>query len=118
MAYTLAQIFSPPPYGLSVAQNGYFFTGALIGGILGTVSGPLCDFAARFLARRNKGIYEAEFRIPICAIAVALFAVGWFTFSWALAHPAKSHIYLCSFCYGCVACGTAVAGTSGGLYIL
>ncbi|KAF2727458.1 MFS transporter-like protein [Polyplosphaeria fusca] len=118
MAYTLAQNFSPPPYLLTVAQNGYFFSGALIGGILGTLSGPICDFTARYLARRNRGIYEAEFRIPVCLIAVALFSVGWFTFSWVFAHPQRGHVYLASFCYGCVACGTAVASTSGGLYIL
>ncbi|KAF2262884.1 MFS general substrate transporter [Lojkania enalia] len=117
-AYTLAQIFTPPPYNLTVSQNGFFFTGALIGGILGISAGPLCDFTARAFARRNRGIYEAEFRIPVCIFAVALFAVGWFTFSWALAHPEKNRVYLCSFCYGAVSFGTSVASTSAGLYIL
>ncbi|KAF2119088.1 major facilitator superfamily domain-containing protein [Lophiotrema nucula] len=118
VSYTLAQIFTPPPYGLTVAQNGYFFTGALVGGILGISAGPLCDFIARTFARRNKGIYEAEFRIPVCIFAVILFAVGWFTFSWALSHPQYNHVYLCSFCYGAVSFGTSVASTSAGLYIL
>lgn len=118
-AYTLAQIFTPPPYNLTVSQNGYFFTGALIGGILGVVSGPLCDFSAKTLSRRNKGVYEAEFRIPVNIIAVTLLSVGWFTFMYALKHPEmKGGVYLCSFCYGAVCFGTSVAGTSTGLYIL
>lgn len=117
-AYTLAQIFSPPPYNLTVSQNGYFFTGALVGGILGVSAGPICDFTARTLARRNKGVYEAEFRIPVCLFAVVVFAAGWFTFSWALDHPSKERVVLCAFCYGAVCFGTSVASTSGGLYIL
>ncbi|KAF2878235.1 major facilitator superfamily domain-containing protein [Massariosphaeria phaeospora] len=122
-AYTLAQIFTPPPYSLSVAQNGFFFTGALVGGILGVSAGPLCDFTARRLARRNGGVYEAEFRIPVCGAAVVMFAVGWFVWGWALDEGKvglgpMGVVYLCSFCYGCVCFGTSVASTSGGLYIL
>ncbi|KAF2640659.1 serine/threonine kinase 16 [Massarina eburnea CBS 473.64] len=117
-AYTLAQIFSPPPYNLTVSQNGYFFTGALIGGILGVSAGPLCDFTARRLARRNKGVYEAEFRIPVCIFAVLVFAIGWFTWGWALDHPTHNRVYLSSFCYGAICFGTSVASTSAGLYIL
>ncbi|OAG10928.1 serine/threonine kinase 16 [Paraphaeosphaeria sporulosa] len=118
-AYTLAQIFSPPPYLLTVSQNGYFFTGALLGGILGVISGPLCDFSAKTLSRRNKGVFEAEFRIPVNILAVTMLAVGWFTFMWALERPTlKGGVYLCSFCYGAVCFGTSVAGTSTGLYIL
>lgn len=123
-AYTLAQTFSPPPYLLTVSQNGYFFTGALVGGILGVAAGPLCDFTAKYLARRNGGVYEAEFRIPVCALAASVFAVGWFTFGWALDNPgegvsgARGTVILCSFCYGAICFGTSVASTSGGLYIL
>ncbi|KAF2710977.1 serine/threonine kinase 16 [Pleomassaria siparia CBS 279.74] len=102
----------------AVLVNGYFFTGALVGGILGVSAGPMCDFTARRLARKNKGVYEAEFRIPVCLFAVMVFAVGWFTFSWALNHPAKERVVLCAFCYGAVCFGTSVASTSGGLYIL
>lgn len=78
----------------------------------------MCDFTARFLSRRNKGVYEAEFRIPVCIFAVIVFAVGWFTFGWALDHPSHNKVYLCSFCYGAICFGTSVASTSGGLYIL
>ncbi|ORY17945.1 major facilitator superfamily domain-containing protein [Clohesyomyces aquaticus] len=117
-AYTLAQIFSPPPYHLTVSQNGFFFTGALIGGILGISAGPICDFVARLFARRNRGVYEPEFRIPVCVLAVIMFAVGWFTFMWAVGQKKREMVYLCSFCYGAVCFATSVASTSGGLYIL
>jgi MFS family permease len=118
ITYTLAQIFTPPPYNLTVSQNGYFFTGALVGGLLGVSAGPLSDLITRLLSKRNNGIYEAEFRIPLCIFAVILFAVGWFTFAWALDHPTHSRVYLCSFCFGAISFGTSVASTSAGLYVL
>jgi hypothetical protein len=120
-AYVLAQIYTPPPYHLNVAQNGFFFTGALIGGILGISAGPICDFSARTLARRNKGLYEPEFRIPVCILAVAVFAIGWFVWGWALDHPnggGSGRVALGSFCYGAICFGTSVASTSAGLYVL
>lgn len=122
-AYVLAQIFTPPPYRLSVAQNGYFFTGALVGGLLGILSGPACDWVARRMARRNGGVHEAEFRIPILGVAVVLLGIGWFVFVWALEEGinnvgVKGVVVLCSACYGLVCAGTSVAGTGTGLYIL
>lgn len=121
IAYTVAQTWSPPPYSLTVAQNGYFFIGALIGGLLGIGAGPLCDYVARVLALRNKGIFEPEFRIPLCGLSVIVFSIGYFTFMWALQHPLyplHNTVYLCSFCYGLITFGTSVAGTSAGLYVL
>lgn len=118
-AYTLAQIFTPAPYHLSVSQNGSFFTGALVGGLLATSAGPLCDFLARALARRNAGIFEPEFRVPIFILAAISSVLGWFVFAWTLRRPTfRGGVYLCSFCYGSVAFGTGVAGTGAGLYIL
>jgi hypothetical protein len=82
-------------------------------------SGPFCDFFAKHLSRRNKGVYEAEFRIPVNIVAITMLSIGWFTFMWALERPGlKGGVYLCSFCYGAVCFGTSVAGTSTGLYIL
>jgi hypothetical protein len=54
----------------------------------------------------------------VCTIAVAAFAIGWFTFGWAVEQKTYSMVYLCSFCYGCICFGTGVASTSAGLYIL
>jgi hypothetical protein len=81
-------------------------------------AGPICDYTARFLSKKNRGVYEAEFRIPVCLLAAAVFSIGWFTFGWALDHPSKDKVVLCSFCYGAICFGTSVASTSGGLYIL
>lgn len=118
-AYMLSQVFSAPPYGLDVAQNGYVYTGAFLGGVLAVGVGPLCDWTARALARRNRGgVFEAEFRIPVNALGAVFVGLGWFLFMWVVDHPAPRGYLLGSFAHGCVCFGISVPSTSAGLYIL
>ncbi|KAK3937843.1 major facilitator superfamily domain-containing protein [Diplogelasinospora grovesii] len=117
-AYITSQIWSVPPYNLNVAQNGYFYAGALIGGILAIFAGPMCDWTARVLSRMNNGVFEAEFRIPINILAALGTALGWFLFMWDVNHPTPNGYYLGAFCHGLVCFGISVSSTSAGLYIL
>lgn len=60
----LAAIFLGPPLWWNEVQTGYAYTGAFIGALLGfAVAGGLADWSAKFMTRRNNGIYEPEFRI-------------------------------------------------------
>lgn len=117
-AYILSQIFSVTPYNLNVAQNGYFWTGAFVGGVLAVVAGPLCDWTARTLAKLNKGVYEAEFRIPVNILGALFVGLGWFVFMWVVDNPTPNGYFLGSFCHGCICFGISVPSTSAGLYIL
>jgi hypothetical protein len=117
-AYITAQIWSVPPYSLNVAQNGYFYTGGFIGGMTATVAGPICDWTARKLAGMNKGVFEAEFRIPVNVVGVVFTALGWFLFMWDVEHPRPNGYYLGAFCHGCVSFGISIPSTAAGLYIL
>lgn len=63
-SFVLAQIFGVPPYNLSTAGVGYLYVGPFIGGLLGVLfmsfsSDPL----AQFIAKKNRGVYEPEFRL-------------------------------------------------------
>jgi hypothetical protein len=55
-----------------------------VGGILGTaVAGKVSDIVIRFMARRNGGVYEPEFRL-VMALPVALAnAIGLMGFGWS-----------------------------------
>ncbi|OIW33132.1 MFS general substrate transporter [Coniochaeta ligniaria NRRL 30616] len=117
-AYITSQIWSVPPYNLNIAQNGFFYTGSFLGGLLATVAGPLCDWTARTLTRLNHGIFEAEFRIPIMIIGAVFTALGWFTFMWDVEHPRPNGYLLGAFCHGAACFGISVPSTAAGLYIL
>lgn len=117
-AYITSQIWSVPPYNLSVAQNGYFWVGSFLGGISAVVAGPLCDWSAQAMAKLNKGVFEAEFRIPVNILGGLFCGLGWFLFMWVVDNPTPHGYYLGSFCLGCVCFGISVPSTSAGLYIL
>jgi MFS family permease len=60
----LAAIFLGPPIFWDEVQTGYAYTGAFIGAVLGfVIAGALADWSAKYLTRKNNGIYEPEFRI-------------------------------------------------------
>ncbi|RPA90766.1 MFS general substrate transporter [Choiromyces venosus 120613-1] len=60
----LAFVLTFPPLAFSEVETGYMYTGAFIGALVGlALTGPLADWSAKFLTKRNKGIYEPEFRL-------------------------------------------------------
>lgn len=61
---TQSELFSGPPYNLSVTNVGNINFSSFIGGILGMFwGGYVSDWCIIFLSRRNQGILEPEFRL-------------------------------------------------------
>jgi hypothetical protein len=71
-------------YNFTPLQVGLVYISPFIGGVLGTaVAGKVSDLIVRYMARRNGGIYEPEFRL-IMAIPVTLTTViGLMGFGWS-----------------------------------
>lgn len=77
-------------YNFSALQAGLIYISPFVGGVLGTaVAGKVSDIVVRFMARRNGGLYEPEFRL-VMAIPVALATtIGLMGYGWsAQAHDA------------------------------
>jgi hypothetical protein len=64
---------------------GLTYIGPLIGTFIGAaIAGPLSDYSARVLSKRNKGIYEPEFKLPP-VILYSLFGImGFVGYGWSL----------------------------------
>ena len=74
-------IFVSPPYNFSISQTGLISLSPFILTIIGEViSGPLNDWICVRLTKKNKGIYEPEFRLPLMIVAAILGTVGFFGF--------------------------------------
>jgi MFS family permease len=71
-------------YNFTALQAGLVYLSPFIGGVLGTaVAGKVSDIIVRFMARRNDGIYEPEFRL-VMAIPVAISTtIGLMGFGWS-----------------------------------
>ncbi|KAF1924216.1 MFS general substrate transporter [Didymella exigua CBS 183.55] len=74
-------IFSAPPYSLGPAQVGLTNLPLLAVGLVSSpLSGWAADFIAKFMARRNKGIFEPEFRLALMIPAVIFATIGFLGF--------------------------------------
>jgi len=85
LSESITEIYrSPDTYNFTALQAGLIYVSPFIGGVLGTaVAGRLSDIIVRYLARRNDGIYEPEFRL-VMAIPVAITtSLGLMGFGWS-----------------------------------
>lgn len=74
-------IFVAPPYNFTVSQVGLINLSPLIFSIVGEViSGPLNDALCLHLTKKNKGIYEPEFRLVMMTVVALTGAVGFYGF--------------------------------------
>lgn len=81
ISFVIAQIFSAPPFLLDSAHISYMSAGPCIGGILGSViCGLISDPLAISLAKRNKGVYEPEFRLILLLPFLVTACIGFFCF--------------------------------------
>jgi MFS family permease len=70
-----------PPYNFTVSQTGLISLSPFILTILGEmISGPFNDWICLKLTKKNKGIYEPEFRLPLIIVTIVLGSVGFFGF--------------------------------------
>jgi len=72
-------------YNFTPLQVGLVYISPFIGGIIGTaIAGKVSDLIVRFMARRNGGVYEPEFRL-VMAIPIAISTVaGLMGFGWSV----------------------------------
>lgn len=82
IAFTLAQIYSYPPYLLTPSGIGLMSLGPLVGAVLGSLSlGLISDPIIRWASRRNKGVFEPEYRLlpifPVLVVGPALIGLGY-----------------------------------------
>ncbi|KAH7379889.1 serine/threonine kinase 16 [Cadophora sp. MPI-SDFR-AT-0126] len=84
IAFVIAQIFGLPPYLLTPSGIGYLSLGPFVGGVIALLLfGAVTDPLIMFMTRRNKGVYEPEYRLLIGILGLVsgagLFGYGYVT---------------------------------------
>ncbi|KAF2873766.1 MFS transporter-like protein [Massariosphaeria phaeospora] len=78
-------VFSAPPYNLGPAQIGLTNLPLLAVGLIGApISGWMADAVAKFMARKNNGVFEPEFRLTLMLVATPLATVGFVGFGMSV----------------------------------
>ncbi|KAK5219672.1 hypothetical protein LTR72_008056 [Exophiala xenobiotica] len=117
ISLVVAQIFSAPPYLFNTAEVGYISAGPMVGGFAGcALCGLISDPIARWLTRKNKGVYEPEFRLPMMILVPVVSAIGYFSFGGIITEG-KSAVAAAAM-WGVTFVAVQVAAVSTGAYIV
>lgn len=77
----IAVIFIGPPFFWGEEKTGFTYVAPFVGAVAGfIISGLLADPTAKMLTRRNKGIYEPEFRLLLVIPMLVTAGVGLYGF--------------------------------------
>lgn len=87
LSESVSEIYkSRATYNFTSLQVGLIYISPFIGGILGTaVAGRFSDVIVRWMARRNDGVYEPEFRLLMAIPVTISTVIGLMGYGWSVA---------------------------------
>ncbi|RDW78206.1 MFS transporter-17 [Coleophoma crateriformis] len=115
----LAAIFLGPPLFWNEVSDGYSYTGAFVGAILGfLLAGGLADWSAKYMTRKNGGIYEPEFRIVLVLPQMIIGGAGLYGFGITAAQVTKFGWFWPVFFFALEVMGMVIGAVASSLYIV
>lgn len=115
----LAAIFLGPPLFFDEVKTGYMYTGAFVGAVVGfLVAGLLADWSTRVMIRRNKGVYEPEFRIVLVIAQLVVGCAGLYGFGITGNNIARYGWFWPDFFFGLEVMGMVLGAVASALYIV
>lgn len=112
LSESLADIYeNRETYNFDSLQAGLVYISPFVGGILGTVvAGKVSDLVVRYMARRNGGIYEPEFRL-VMGIPIAIFTtIGLMGYGWSAQE--RDHWIIPTVFFGFISFGCSLGSTT------
>jgi len=115
----LAAIMLGPPLFFNEVQTGYMYTGAFIGAVLGfLIAGIVSDSSVRFMTKRNRGIYEPEFRMVLVIPQLIFGCAGLFGFGITSNDTWRYGWFWPDFFFGLEVMGMVLGAVASALYIV
>ena len=104
-------------YNFTALQVGLVYISPFVGGVLGTaVAGKVSDLIVRFLARRNDGVYEPEFRLVMALPITISTVIGLMGFGWSAEE--KDHWAVPTVLFGVISFGCCLASTTAITFVV
>lgn len=114
----LGAIMILPPLSFNEVQTGYMYAAAFIGALLGfAICGLVADSSAKFLARRNGGVYEPEFRLVLVIPQLVFGCAGLYGFGFAADDVRRYGWFWPDFFFALEVMGMVCGAVASSLYI-
>lgn len=115
----IAAVLLGPPLFFDEEKTGYMYSGAFVGAILGyIIAGLSADSSARYLIRRNRGVYEPEFRIWLVVPQLVFGCAGLYGFGVVAADTGRYGWFWLDFFFCLVVIGMVIGAVSSALYLV
>ena len=131
----LAAIYLGPPLFFNEVLTGYMYTGvspyfdhplvstdhskAFVGAVLGfLLAGFLADWSTNLMIRRNKGVYEPEFRIVLVVAQLVTGCIGLYGFGITSNNLPQYGWFLPDFFFAWEVMGMVIGAVASALYIV
>ncbi|KAJ4362224.1 hypothetical protein N0V95_001468 [Ascochyta clinopodiicola] len=104
-------------YNFTALQVGLVYISPFVGGVLGTaVAGKVSDLIVRFMARRNDGVYEPEFRLVMAFPIAITTSIGLMGFGWSAEE--KDNFFVPTVFFGVISFGCCLASTTAITFVV
>ncbi|KAK7417662.1 hypothetical protein QQX98_004483 [Neonectria punicea] len=80
------------------------------------IPGPVSDWLVTYLSKKNKGVYEPEFRLLLAVPSLIFGLMGFWGFGWSLVE--KQHYMVPIFFYGLAIFAGAINSLISNTYLL
>ncbi|TID27357.1 putative mfs transporter protein [Venturia nashicola] len=119
LGIVLGAIMLGPPLFFSEVQTGYMYTGAFVGAVVGfIISGLLADSVPNWLTRKNRGVYEPEFRLPLVFPMLILGCAGLYGFGITSENTYRYGWFWPDFFFALEVAGMVVGAVASSTYIV
>jgi hypothetical protein len=115
----IAAIMLGPPLFFNEVKTGYMYTSAFVGAVVGFVlSGLLSDSTASWMTRKNRGVFEPEFRLVLVIPQLIFGCVGLYGFGITSNNTYKYGWFWPDFFFAFEVAGMVIGAVASSLYIV
>ena|ERR1700761_4567501 len=115
LSESMDKIYRNPNYGFSSLETGLVYLSPFVGAVIGSaMGGKMSDIISTFMAKRNDGVFEPEFRLVMAPFVALSTTIGLIGFGWsAYIHD---QWMIPTFFFGVVSFGCSLGSTTAITY--